>query len=370
MKRLSSLSLLVLGPVLATPLALAHHPISAKFDTNEQVTLDGAVTQIDWSNPHAHLFVNVGPTESFVNWAIELESPVDLARAGWGPDSLQVGAIVTVRGLPARDGSRQVWAESVVVDSTGEMVFTGRSTVPAPAADSRPTPRWPDGRVRLSPEPGALGFWAGPTARALVEDGVDVEMNADGLLADLGDATSVAPLQPWALALYVDRQRNFLGDDPTYLRCLPPAGPRQFMTPQGVQFLEDRARQRVFVLLGSGNHNWRLIYLDDREQVGDQAGDANNPLYYGRSVGHWEGDTLVVDTVGFNERFWFSNGGLPHTDRLHLVERFTRSDYDTLEYEVTIDDPAAYTRSWTSRWALRLVRDERLPEYYCEENRP
>lgn len=350
--------------------ALAHHAVSAKFDTSSRITLTGFITQVDWSNPHVHVFLNVGPPDSFVNWAVELESPVDLERAGWKPDSIDLGASLTVQGFPARDGSRQVWADSLVRDATGEAVFTGRSTAPVLVTDSRPTPRWPDGQVRLSPEPGAVGFWAAPTRHALVEDGIDVAMNEDGLLADLGDASSVAPFQPWALAVYLDRQRNFLRDDPEYLYCLPPGGPRQFMSPYGVQFIEDRVRQRIFVLLGSGNHNWRLIYTDGREQVGAQSGDADNPLYYGRSVGHWEGDTLVVDTVGFNERFWFSNGGLPHTDRLHLTERFTRPEYDTLEYVVTIDDPEAYTRAWTSSWTLHLVRGETLPEYYCQENRP
>lgn len=360
----------VSGLLIGVTPGWAHHAIAAKFDTEQNVTLKGIVTQIDWSNPHAHVFVNVGPTDNFINWAIELEGPVDLERAGWTSESLEVGTLVSIEGHPARDASRQVWAEAMVIDSTGDQVYTGRSTSPPLASETRPVPRWPDGQVRLSPEPGGLGFWAAPTATALVQEGIDVEVGPNGLLANLADASEVAPMRPWALALYRDRQQNFLKDDPEYLHCLPPGGPRQFMTPYGVQFIEDRMRKRIFVLLGSGNHNWRLIYLDGREQVGVQSGDADNPLYYGRSVGHWEGDTLVVDTVGFNERFWFSNGGLPHTDRLHLVERFTRSDYDTLEYHVTIDDPETYTRTWSSSWKLRLVRGQALPEYFCEENRP
>ena len=350
--------------------AFAHHAVSAKFNTEERITLNGPVTQIDWSAPHAHLFVNVEVNDTVLNWAVELKSPTELARAGWSPNSMEVGTVVTVEGPPARDGTRQAWADSVVVDATGNQVFTGRSTDPELGTDTRPAPRWDDGQIRLSPDEGGQGFWAMPTANALVQSGVDVDMDDYGLLASIDDAGEVAPLQPWALSLYQERQRNFLRDDPMYLRCLVPGGPRQFMTPHGVQFIEERHRDRIFVLLGSGNHNWRIIYLDGREQIGDQAGDADNPLYYGRSVGHWEEDTLVVDTRGFNERFWMSNGGLPHTDRLHLVERFTRTDYDTLRYEVTIDDPAAYTRTWESSWDLKLARNERLPEYYCEENRP
>ena len=75
-------------------------------------------------------------------------------------------------------------------------------------------------------------------------------------------------------------------------------------------------------------------------------------------MGKWEGDTLVVDTRGFNEDFWFTNGGLPHTDQLRLVERFSRTDFDTLKYDVTIEDPGAYTRPWSSSSTLRWVAGE------------
>ena len=93
-------------------------------------------------------------------------------------------------------------------------------------------------------------------------------------------------------------------------------------------------------------------------------------MYYGRAVANWDKDTLVVDTKGFNEKFWFSNGGLPHTEQLHLIERLTRTDLDTLKYEVTIDDPVAYTKPWSSSWTLQWIAGEDLPTYYCQDNRP
>jgi hypothetical protein len=155
-----------------------------------------------------------------------------------------------------------------------------------------------------------------------------------------------------------------------FQHCLPPGGPRQFQNRFGVQFLEQRDRRRVFVMMGGGNRNWRLIYTDGREQKGQVQGDADNPLYFGRAVGRWEGETLVVDSKGFNERFWFANGGLPHTDQLHLVERLSRPDFDTLRYDVTIDDLGAYTRQWSAGWTLRWVPGEEMPEYFCQDNRP
>ena len=195
-------------------------------------------------------------------------------------------------------------------------------------------------------------------------------MTTYGLLRNVADAPKVAPMQPWALQIYRQRQQRFLQDDPTFLNCKPPGGPRQFQLPYGVQFVEDRDRQRIFVLIGSGNSNFRIIYLDGRSHAGQVGGDDDNPLYYGRSVGKWDGNTLAVETKGFNEDFWFTNGGLPHTDQLRLMERFTRPDLDTLRYDVTIDDPGAYTRPWSTGWTLRWVAGEELPRHLCQDNRP
>ena len=103
--------------------------------------------------------------------------------------------------------------------------------------------------------------------------------------------------------------------------------------------------------------------------MGRVTGDDDNPLFYGRSVGAWEGDTLVVNTTGFNEGFWFTNGGLPHTNLLSMVEKFTRVSQDTMQYEVTINDPGAYTRPWTASWELSWVGGQELPYSLCQHNR-
>jgi len=363
---LSGCALVGLG---LAPLA-AHHVIAAKFDSSKTLTLRGPITAIDWANPHAHVFINAADRSGKVaNWAIELESPVDLRRQGWSAKTVNVGDVVTVEGLAARDGSNQAWSLSMTLARTGQRVFFPRP-VAAPAATHKPTPRWPDNQPRLGAVPGDTGYWASPSATTLVESGVTVEADANGLLKNVADAPRVAPFQAWARDLYMYRQRAFLKDDPMFINCLPPGGPRQFMNRYGLQFLEQRDRQRVFVMMGGGNRNWRLIYTDGRDQKGQVQGDADNPLYFGRAVGRWEGDTLVVDTKGFNERFWFSNGGLPHTQQLHLVERFSRPDFDTLRYDVTIDDPGAYTRTWSAGWTLRWAPGEDMPEYFCQDNRP
>lgn len=360
----------VAGLLLAVVPVGAHHEILAKFDEGRRVMLTGVVTLVDWRNPHVHVFMNVRDASNrTMNWAVELESPIDLLQSGWNRQSVKPGDAVRVEGMAARDGSRQVWGTSLVLAATGRPVLNVTPRVPAPAS-GRSTPRWPDGRPRLGATARASGYWSHPSAVGLVENGVTVAMNAHGLLRNVADAAKVAPLQPWALALYVERQRRFLRDDPMFLNCKPPGGPRQFQDRYGVQFLEDRVRNRVFVLIGSGNNNFRIIYTDGRTHVGQVSGDDDNPLYYGRSVAKWEGDSLVADTRGFNEDFWFTNGGLPHTDQLRLVERFSRTDFDTLRYDVTIEDPGAYTKPWSAGTRLRWVDGEEMPRHLCQDNRP
>ncbi len=357
--------------VAAAPTLLAHHAISAKFDEAKQVTLNGIVTDVDWKNPHVHVMINVKTGNDVANWAIELESPIALQQSGWGRDVVQPGDVLTVQGIAARNGSRQAWARSVVMSKTGRQVLNVKNTMPAAPLTPRPTPRGADGKPRLGAAPGGVqGYWAYPSATVLVEKNASIPMDASGLLKNIADADKVAPLQPWALALYRERQRRFLQDDPTYLNCKPPGGPRQFEQPEGVQFVEDSARQRMFLLLGGGNSNYRILWMDGRGHKGQVGGDDDNPLYYGRAVAQWEGDTLVVDTRGFNEDFWFTNGGLPHTEQLRLVERFTRTDFDTLRYEVTVEDEGAYTRPWSTGWTLRWVADQELPKHFCQDNRP
>lgn len=349
----------------------AHHPVQAKFDYDQTRTLSGVVTLLDWSNPHAHLFVNVTENGVTENWAIELESPIELKASGWNSESVQPGDRIEVTGPLARNGTRQIWADSLVLSGIGREVFTLKDTAPIKPLVPRPAPRSADGKVALGATPSiGDGYWGYPDEVALVEDGVDVSFDRFGQLENINDASKVAPLQDWALGIYRMRQANDLQHDPMYLNCKPPGGPRQYQSDLGIKIVEDKAGQRVFIMMGSGNHNFRIIYLDGRDQSGQVGGDDDNPLYYGRSVGHWEGDTLVVDTTGFNEDFWFSNGGLPHTGLLTLHEKFSRPGLDTLHYEVTVEDPGAYTRNWTASWNLQWVGGEELPVHFCQDNRP
>ena len=366
-KTLTAVGLAGLGMLLLTMPAQAHHSFSATYDSEREITLQGVVTRIDWVNPHAYLFVNDRDAASgtVTNWAVEFGNPFDLERAGWTEDSLQAGDVVAVEGVPARGQAKRAFGASVVRVSTGERLFVMPSDEPTPLSRMEPTPRWPDGQVRLGPRPGEKGFWGRASAVGLAENtGVEIPMDDDALLLNLADAGQVAPFRPWAKAVYEYRQRSLLRDDPL-TRCLSPGGPRQFQGAYGFQFVEQRELGRIMVLLGGENRNWHPIHTDGREVGFDELAV---PSYYGTSTGHWEGDTLVVETVGFNERFWFTNGGLPHTSALQLTERFSRPNYNTLRYEVTVDDPRAYTRPWSGGWTIGWVADEEIQEYFCEEN--
>ena len=182
--------------------------------------------------------------------------------------------------------------------------------------------------------------------------------NADPVFKKL--KVGEVPFQPWARALYEYRQENQL--EP-HTRCKPSGGPRPFFTPYGVEILEMKDLQRVFIVDIGGPHSMRVVYVDGRPHPKDLA-----PDYLGHSIGQWEGKTLVVDTIGFNERFWIDRFGFPHTQLLHVIERFTRVDEATLKYEVTIDDPGAYTAPWTSGLLLRWNPSQELFEYVCQDN--
>ncbi len=341
----------------------------ATYDTSRKVTLEGAITQIAWTYPRAYIFIDARDAGGhLVNWAVDAGDLVHLEQIGWKESDVHLGRVVKVVGSPAKGPSKRVLASSVT-GTDGQKLFVGSNRVSAPVKGGSPAtqaPRWPDGHARLGPEPGKRGYWSNPSANALVEkSSARVSMSKDGLLANLADADKVAPFLPWAKSVYEYRQRTLLKDDPA-LRCMPMGGPRQFQTENGFQFIEQPEVGRILVLLGGGDRNWRVIYTDGRPLA---QGEDLVQTYYGTSVGHWEDkDMLVVDSVGFNERFWMAAGGLPHTEALKLTERFTRLDYHTLKYEVTVNDPRTYSRQWTGGWTLQWIADADPPEYFCEDN--
>jgi hypothetical protein len=251
---------------------------------------------------------------------------------------------------PAAEGQRGQRGINFTTNGNGGIVDSnaqqgqGQRGERGPARPAGPAPRDANGRALLTQPPGQPGLWIG---------GITNLANADG-------SQLQAPYQPWAQGVAQDRRQNAF--EP-HTRCKPSGGPRQFLTPYGVEFLELPELKRLYIFDVGGPHTFRIVYMDGREHPKDFP-----PDYYGHNVGHWEGDTLVIDSVGYNEKFWFDRGTHPHTEKLHMVERITRTDMNTMRYEVTIDDPGVYTKPWTGQFSLRYTAGDELFEYVCQDN--
>jgi hypothetical protein len=177
------------------------------------------------------------------------------------------------------------------------------------------------------------------------------------------------PMQPWARALSEYRSSH-PELYPPLVGCKAAGGPGFFNAP-GFEIVDVPELKSIFILNIAGPHSWRVIYMDGRPHP---AGEAFRPTYLGHSIGKWEGDTLVIDTVGFNEKQWIA-GTYPTTDKLHLVERISRPNLRTLSYEVTVEDSGAYTGPWTGRWTISptsastWIAGGEMFEYVCQDTR-
>jgi hypothetical protein len=152
-------------------------------------------------------------------------------------------------------------------------------------------------------------------------------------------------------------------DDPE-ANCLPTGVPRRDPYPWRIVASPTQNPTHIFFLFEGNIHSYRQIFMDGRHPAPADL----DPSWYGHSIGRWEGDTLVVDTVGFNDKFWFDFKGHPHTEKLHTIERYTRPNRGTLVVETTVDDLGAYTKPFTVTFTARLRPNEELMEYICNEN--
>jgi hypothetical protein len=214
----------------------------------------------------------------------------------------------------------------------------GRAAGPPPP----PAPRNAEGRVLLTGQKKGDLLW---TASLGIRD---IPLPAEKI-----------PFQPWAKALWEEREKHEL--EP-HARCKASAMLRQFLTPYGTEFVELPELKRIYIFDVGGPHTFRTIYMDGRSHPKELT-----PSYYGHSIGWWEGDTLVVDSVGFNESFWWDRRGLPHTNQMHFMERFTRTDAQTMRYEFTVDDPGAYTAPFSGTLSIRASNGTELFEYICQQ---
>ncbi len=221
----------------------------------------------------------------------------------------------------------------------------------ANAQAPEPAPRFPDGHVNLGSSPEHKGYWEVRPGLGGMPRGNDI------------------PAQPWARALAQFRSsRNDLY--PPLVRCKPTAG-NGFFTAPGFDIVDAQDEKKIYILDIAGPHSWRVIYMDGRPHP---PAASLRPTYLGHSVGRWEGDTLVIDTVGFNEKQWIA-GAYPTSDQLHMIERISRPNLRTLSYEMTVDDPGVYTRPWSARWTItektpsKWIEGGEMFEYICQDSR-
>ena len=210
---------------------------------------------------------------------------------------------------------------------------------PLESTPDQPAPRLADGTVDLE------GVWTGggngPLERHL----------------EPGELDSV--MLPWAKELYAKRDP---GEDP-YNYCMP-GGPIRITGGFAWRFLTTNSGSHIFQVQEGNAHTYRQIFMDGRPHPEDPS-----PTWYGHSTGRWDGDTLVIDTIGLSTKFWLQQGGTPHTEQLHLVERWTRTNFTTMTREVTIEDPGAFTRPFTVTFTARLgAPGSDIMEYICIEN--
>jgi hypothetical protein len=227
------------------------------------------------------------------------------------------------------------------------------AAAPAPAGKveqkpQEPTPRLPNGTVDL----GGDGMWELPWVTNLSKRVIDPVTKQP--------TPDVIPYLPWTRAMNAYSTKTKSAYDPQGF-CLPPGIPRAFGTPYPAQFIQQA--NRIIVIFEGGAHIWREIFMDGRPHPKDLT-----PTYMGHSTGKWEGDTLVIDSVGFNERTYLMFDGYFHTDQLHTVERITRPHKGLLRYEVLIDDPGAYERPWAAAWDIKWAAGQHLTEYICQDD--
>jgi len=224
--------------------------------------------------------------------------------------------------------------------------------VPPPAI-----PRGPDGKPNLSaaapklPDgtPDLSGVWEPAETKWL-----------RNLAADLKPED--VPFQPWAKALYDERAAGLHWKEEPDANCLPQGTPKILVAPAPWKVVQTA---NFIVFVHEAFNLWRQVFLDGRERL---PLDDLTQTWFGYSLGKWEGDTLVVDTVGFNGKVWLDQLGKPSTDALHVIERFHRKDFGHMDIQITIDDPKAYTKPWTVTVGARLAPNTELLEFICLEN--
>ncbi len=355
--------------LIALP-ALGHHSF-AMFDNSQTVHLEGTVTDFEWINPHVWLHVSVAAQDGSEQvWSFEAGSTGQLTQSYWDASTVQAGDVLSDVGFhPLKDGSNGgQFLEMSKADGTymcqgpdcRERQRLEREAAAHP--DPKPVPSFA-GLWQRNDQP-FMQFLAPDSGRGPLHEHPEYLRVAGDQQPFAGDPNDPLLLS-WASDAIADRNRRQLVEEevilPAHSLCWPSGVPAALRLREPVQFLQT---DDAVTIIYQRDHQVRRIHLN-------QPHSENGPKsWYGESIGHYEGDTLVVDTIGLNDRTTTDWYGTPHTESLHVVERYRFVDGGSgLEVRFTVTDPGAFTAPWSAVVHYRNLGEQaQFGEVICAEN--
>jgi hypothetical protein len=351
--------------LIAASAALAHHSNSA-YQVDEIITLTGTVKEWQWSNPHTWLYLTVKNDDGTEQeWAVEGRAPGVLRRAGWDSEILKPGETVTVHASPSKNDlplgiiARVTKADGTILGNQPNFSTTAEIPADAPRAGSASTRPdfagvyYPFQPGATAPPPRPAGPLPPPTRSAPTSDGSQGRgANAPKLTPEY--------LEKWQ-AIAASRISGSYETD-NIANCLPPGMPAMMSMAYGMEIMQTADRITFF---SEHQDALRRVYLDGRTPSQEVLDD---PTYAGYSTGHWEGDTLVVDTVALSTKSYI-DGSSPHSDKMTVHERIRFTEPGILEDRITVRDPEALTEPWEVVRTYRKAAypDDELREFACAE---
>ncbi len=328
------IALFTLATGFAT-VALGHHSVAVTFDTDQVVEIEGEITRIFWRNPHIRLTVRTMADGQAVDWNIEAGAVSRLARWGVSEGVLETGDIIKLAGFPSKRRANEMYGQNLLLPDGRELLL-----------DYRLPPRWTDNAI------GGERLSAGASGSTL---GIFRVWTSDGQSYDVG--TESFPLTDAARA--AQAAWDPIRDNP-YYGCMPKGMPTIMQQPFPIEFVDrgDEIHLRIeeYDLV-------RTIRMSDQPP-----GRTGSPTLLGESVGRWDGETLLVTTTSIDWPYSFGQVGIPQSEAVVLVERFTvLDDGSRLEYEITSTDPATYTEPLTLRKSFFWVPGLELLPYECTD---
>ncbi|MGD8340935.1 MAG: DUF6152 family protein [Gammaproteobacteria bacterium] len=366
MQKLSTTATVTLGSLILATQAFAHHSNSS-YQVDEIISLTGEVVEWQWVNPHTWLIMAVENEDgSVTEWAVEGRAPGILRRAGWSATSFEAGETVQVYASPQKDGapvgiiSRVTRADGTVLGNQPDfdlaaVQITTRlgESAPADVPDFAGVYFPFNPNAPAAPPRRQAGPLPPPTRTGPTSDG------------SLGRRPNDPKLTPEYLAKWEVIAESRTGGSYEYdniANCLPPGMPAMMGMAYGMEIMQNDDRITFF---SEHQDALRRVYLDGREPTEAVLAD---PTYAGYSTGHWEGDTLVVETVAITDKS-FIDSSSPHSDQMTVQERIRFIEPGVLQDEITVYDPIALEEPWqiTRTYRKAAYPNDELREFACAE---